>query len=193
MQSALHATIAVIVSLLLDGRCSIFWLRQVRHFSYHSQLQSAMPPSIRQATLADAPIIARFNVLIAAETEQITLDQDRLLKGVENLFRDVSKGIYFLAEANDAVVGQVMITYEWSDWRNGTFWWIQSVYVEKQARGKGVFKSLFDHVHALAKAQRDVCGLRLYVDKDNTRAKQTYARLGMKHSNYEMFEMDFVL
>jgi GNAT superfamily N-acetyltransferase len=86
-----------------------------------------------------------------------------------------------------------MITYEWSDWRNGRFWWIQSVYVEKQARGMGVFKSLFNHIHALAKAQKDVCGLRLYVEKNNDRAKQTYGRLGMELSYYEMYEMDFVL
>lgn len=149
--------------------------------------------NIRQATTADAAAIARFNALIAAETEKITLDHHRLRSGVEALLQDPSKGLYFLAEVNNVVVGQVMITYEWSDWRNGTFWWIQSVYVEKGARGTGVFRSLFDHIYALAKSREDICGLRLYVEKNNDRAKQTYGRLGMKLSHYEMYEMDFVL
>jgi len=104
-----------------------------------------------------------------------------------------TKGFYFLAESNSVVVGQLMVTHEWSDWRNGVFWWIQSVYVEKDARGTGVFKALFDHIHALAKSSADVCGLRLYVEKKNTRAKQTYERLAMHSSHYEMYEMDFVL
>lgn len=149
--------------------------------------------TIRQATIVDTPIITRFNALMAEETEQITLNQDRLRSGVESLLKDPSKGIYFLAEIDNVVVGQIMITYEWSDWRNGTFWWIQSVFVEKSARGSGVFRSLFEHVHALAKARTDVCGLRLYVEKKNDRAKRTYDRLGMKPSHYEMYEMDFVL
>jgi len=149
--------------------------------------------TIRFATVADAAIIARFNALLAAETEQITLDQDRLRQGVEALLRDSSKGFYVLAERDNAVVGQTMITYEWSDWRNGVFWWIQSVYVEKDARGIGVFKALFEHIHTLAKAKPDVCGLRLYVDETNTRAKQTYERLAMHSSHYELYEVDFVL
>ena len=149
--------------------------------------------NIRRATIADAPVITRFNALMAEETERITLNQERLRSGVESLLKDPSKGIYFLAEIDHAVVGQMMITYEWSDWRNGTFWWIQSVFVEKNARGSGVFRSLFEHVHSLAKAQTDVCGLRLYVEKKNERAKRTYDHHGMKPSHYEMYEMDFVL
>jgi GNAT superfamily N-acetyltransferase len=149
--------------------------------------------NLRQATIADASVITRFNALMAEETEQITLNQDRLRLGVESLLKDPSKGIYFLAEIDNVVVGQIMITYEWSDWRNGTFWWIQSVFVEKSARGSGVFRSLFEHVHALAKTRPDVCGLRLYVEKRNDRAKRTYDRLSMKPSHYEMYEMDFVL
>jgi GNAT superfamily N-acetyltransferase len=130
---------------------------------------------------------------LAAETEHITLDQDRLLKGVEALLRDSTKGFYIVAEINNVIVGQLMITYEWSDWRNGVFWWIQSVYVEKTARGTGVFKALFDHINTLAKSSSDVCGLRLYVEKSNARAKQTYERLAMHSSHYEMYEMDFIL
>jgi GNAT superfamily N-acetyltransferase len=179
----------------IASRWSMFYIlaRQVRHFSSHSQLQSMMPPSIRQTTIADAPVITRFNALLAIETEQITLDQDRLRKGVESLLRDPTKGFYIVAEHDNVVVGQLMITFEWSDWRNGVFWWIQSVYVEKEARGTGVFQALFDHIHTLAKKTPDVCGLRLYVEKKNTRAKQTYERLAMHSSHYEMYEMDFVL
>jgi GNAT superfamily N-acetyltransferase len=149
--------------------------------------------TIRRATPADAAIVAEFNSLIAIETESRTLDASLLRKGVEALLADPSKGIYFLAESDGRVVGQTMITYEWSDWRNGTFWWIQSVYVAKEARGAGVFKALFEHIHALAATRPDVCGLRLYVDEHNARARQTYERLGMKHSHYRMYEMDFVL
>jgi GNAT superfamily N-acetyltransferase len=149
--------------------------------------------TIRPATISDASVITLFNALLAEETEQITLDRARLHSGVEALLKDPSKGIYFLAEIDNVIVGQIMITYEWSDWRNGTFWWIQSVFVEKGARGTGVFRSLFDHVHALAKARTDVCGLRLYVEKKNERAKRTYDRHGMIPSHYEMYEMDFVL
>ena len=152
-----------------------------------------MNMTIRPATLADAVTIARFNALMAAETEQITLDQNRLLKGVEALLRDSTKGFYLVVEHDNVIVGQLMITYEWSDWRNGVFWWIQSVYVEKSARGTGVFKMLFDHIHTLAKSAPDVCGLRLYVEKTNARAKQTYERLAMHPSHYEMYEMEFVL
>ncbi len=156
-------------------------------------MKLAMKINLRQAAIADAPVITRFNAMMAAETEQITLNQDRLRLGVEAVLKDPSKGIYFLAEIDTVVVGQIMITYEWSDWRNGTFWWIQSVFVEKGTRGSGVFRSLFEHVYALAKARTDVCGLRLYVEKKNDRAKRTYDRHGMKPSHYEMYEMDFVL
>ena len=149
--------------------------------------------TIRPATVADAATIARFNALMAVETEQISLDQDRLLKGVEALLKDSTKGFYVLAEQDTVVVGQTMITFEWSDWRNGVFWWIQSVYVEKNARGTGVFKALFEYIHSLAKTTPDVCGLRLYVENTNVRAKQTYERLAMHSSHYDMYEMDFVL
>ena len=149
--------------------------------------------TIRQAAKSDIPTIVRFNALLARETEQRALDEQRLTKGVEALFENSSRGIYFLAEVDNNVVGQTMITYEWSDWRNGTFWWIQSVYVEKSARGTGVFRSLFNHIHTLASARGQGCGIRLYVDKSNHRAQQTYSKLGMKRSQYEMFEMDFVL
>jgi ribosomal protein S18 acetylase RimI-like enzyme len=152
-----------------------------------------MSITIRIATPNDAARIAEFNALMAKETENIDLDLDRLRVGVESVLRDRSKGIYYVAESDGQVVGQTLVTYEWSDWRNGTFWWIQSVYVQKEYRGKGVFKSLFEHLRTLAQQDKTVCGLRLYVEKHNNRAQQTYERLGMKKTYYEMYELDFVL
>lgn len=148
---------------------------------------------VRQAQPDDAPTIARFNALMAEETEHRTLDAETLRKGVEQVLADPAKGSYFVATVDRTVVGQLMITHEWSDWRNGNFWWIQSVYVEKGFRGKGVYKTLSAHVTNLASGRNDVCGLRLYVDKDNTRAKQTYEALGMRKTSYEIFEIDFAL
>src|SRR4030095_6503252 len=112
---------------------------------------------------------------------------------VRALFDEPAKGNYYVADADGAAVGQLLITYEWSDWRNGNFWWIQSVYVLEPFRGRGVFRSLFHHVHQLATAQSDVCGLRLYMDADNDRARQAYDRLKLKTTNYQLFEMDFRL
>lgn len=152
-----------------------------------------MPPTIRPATRSDVPTLARFNALMAEETEHRELDAVRLLAGVEALFQEPSQGLYYVAEADGKVVGQLMLTYEWSDWRNGTFWWIQSVYVEKEFRGTGVFKALYQHVLTMAKSRPDVCGLRLYVEHDNTAAKETYERLGMKKTPYEIYEIDFVM
>jgi len=153
-----------------------------------------MPPvSVRNATLADGPVIAKFNALMAQETEHRTLDHALLRSGVEAVLRDRTKGMYYVAEMNGMVVGQLMITYEWSDWRNGTFWWIQSVYVREEYRGKGVFKALFRFIEQAAKSRKDVCGLRLYVERDNERAKGTYERSGLKKTPYELFEIDFVL
>jgi len=115
--------------------------------------------------------------------------------GVAALLGNPAKGTYFLAELagpEPRVIGQLLITYEWSDWRNGNFWWLQSVYVLTEFRGKGVFRALFEHVHALAKAcEERVCGLRLYMDAHNTAARRTYDRLGIKPTNYEVLEMDF--
>jgi GNAT superfamily N-acetyltransferase len=149
--------------------------------------------NIRQATLSDAPVIAEFNLRLAAETEQLRLDPAIVRAGVAAVLADSVKGIYFVAEVEGAVVGQLMITYEWSDWRNGNLWWIQSVYVEPEFRGQGVFHALFKHLENLARASQEVAGLRLYMHTENHRARRTYERLGMKHSDYEVFEMDFAL
>ena len=152
-----------------------------------------MNVTIRPASESDTAVIAEFNGLMAQETEDKSLPAERVRKGVEAVLDDSSKGIYLLAEENAQVVGQLMITYEWSDWRNGNFWWIQSVYVRKEHRGKRIFRALFDHVLTMAKARKDVCGVRLYVEKNNRRAQEAYEKLGMKKTSYELYEIDFVM
>ncbi|HUG82853.1 MAG TPA: GNAT family N-acetyltransferase [Bryobacterales bacterium] len=149
--------------------------------------------TIRQATQADALTIADHNAAMAREIEEIELDRERLLRGVRAVVSDAAKGFYVVAEADGRVVGQLMITFEWSDWRNGTFWWIQSVYVDPGARGCGVYTRLHEWVTAEAETQADVCGIRLYVDKSNHNAQRTYRRLGMTAAVYDMYESDFVL
>src|SRR5437016_8786321 len=149
--------------------------------------------TIRAATLSDTAVLADFNLRMAWETEQRRLDISRVQAGVAALLSDSAKGTYFLAEIEKhgptVVAGQLLITYEWSDWRNGNFWWIQSVYVAEEFRARGVFRALFNHVHTLAKGRKDVCGLRLYMDAQNQTARQTYERLGMKQTDYELFEI----
>ena len=148
---------------------------------------------IRKARSTDALVIAEFNRRLAWETERLALDPEVLRKGVAAVLSDAVKGIYYVGEYEGSVVGQLMITYEWSDWRNGNLWWIQSVYVKEEFRAQGVFKALFRHLENLARTSDDVAGLRLYMYADNERARKTYERVGMKNSNYEVFEMDFVL
>lgn len=148
---------------------------------------------IRKATDRDAGVVAEFNGLLAEETEHRKLDRKILLRGVKAVLNDAAKGIYFLAVVNGMVAGQLLITYEWSDWRNGNFWWIQSVYVRKEFRQQGVFRALYEHVETLAKKNKLVCGLRLYVERRNERAQKTYENMGMKRAAYEMFERDYVL
>lgn len=125
------------------------------------------------------------------ETEGIELDMDILKCGIHSILSDQNKGFYILAEVDGKVVGQLMITYEWSDWRCGFFWWIQSVYILPEYRQQGVFRNLYEHVHNLAYADKSVCGLRLYVDRNNERAQKAYKNLGMTQSHYEMFEVEF--
>lgn len=151
------------------------------------------PVTIRRARATDAAIIARFNRAMALETESRKLSPTRVLRGVKALLADSAKGTYYVATANGDVIGQLLITYEWSDWRNGNFWWIQSVYVTPPGRGRGVFKALHAHIERLARQRKDVCGVRLYVDAHNTRAKEVYSRLGLKATHYELWEMDYVL
>lgn len=147
---------------------------------------------IRPATIADLTTITEFNILMAFETEQLVLDRSRVVDGVRAVLTDPSKGRYIVAVHNGTVVGQLMVTYEWSDWRNGMFWWIQSVYVEAAFRGKKIFSQLYEHIKHDAQ-ENNSCGIRLYVEEENTTAQQTYKKLGMVLTPYEMMEDDFVL
>ncbi len=149
-----------------------------------------MDIKIRPAKPGDAPTIAEFNRRLASETEELTLDAARVQAGVKALLSDSSKGIYYVAEIAGKLAGQLMITYEWSDWRNGNLWWIQSVFVDEKFRGAGVFKALFNHVRTLAEKEGNVPNLRLYVEEHNTRARQAYNKLGFKKTYYEVFELD---
>ncbi len=143
---------------------------------------------IRDATQADLPSIVAANKALASETEGQTLDDALLGPGVQAVLDDPGRGRYYIAEVDGRPVGQLMTTYEWSDWRNGLFIWIQSVYVQPAHRGTGVFQALFDHLRALARQDSQICGIRLYVDRGNEPAQGVYARLGMHRSNYAIME-----
>jgi GNAT superfamily N-acetyltransferase len=148
---------------------------------------------IRVATSADAEFLVRGNAEMALETEHLSLDFDRLRDGVHAVLDNPARGVYYVAAAGARRAGMMMITYEWSDWRNGFFWWIQSVFVEPEFRSQGVFKAIYRHVENLARTTAGVAGLRLYVENSNNRAQNTYQSVGMKRTAYQMFETDFVL
>jgi ribosomal protein S18 acetylase RimI-like enzyme len=150
--------------------------------------EATMPLSLRRAVPADAPTVAEFNRLLASETEGKTLDPAILEQGVKAGLADPNKGLYFVAEDQGSVVGQLMVTYEWSDWRNGWIWWIQSVYVRSDYRRRGVFRALYEHVRQRAAADPTVIGLRLYVEQDNHWAQQVYRELGMERTSYFVLE-----
>lgn len=146
---------------------------------------------IRPGRIDDLNVIVGYNNAIAVETEHRQLDLPTLTKGVEALLKDPSKGRYFVAEEKGELIGQTMFTFEWSDWRNGMFWWIQSVYVRPDKRGAGVFSALYRHIEQLAKQEGGVCGLRLYAEEENVRAQRTYEKLGMVKTGYRVFEVEF--
>jgi GNAT superfamily N-acetyltransferase len=152
-----------------------------------------MTINIRKAERPDAETIASFNAAMAEETEHLQLDSQRLLLGVNGLFDNPSLGYYLFAETEGVIAGQMMITYEWSDWRNGVFWWIQSVYVKPEYRAHGVFRALYNYTINEATRGGNVCGIRLYVEKENERAHRVYEKLGMNLTAYDMYETDFVL
>jgi GNAT superfamily N-acetyltransferase len=143
-----------------------------------------MHEEIRVATIHDAEVLALYNSAMAYETEDKTLNPDILRRGVEAVFRDDAKGFYLVVCHDGSIVGQCLLTKEWSDWRAGWYWWFQSVYVAPVARRQGVFKRLYRHVQQLALAEGDVIGLRLYVERENTKAQATYASLGMVDEHY---------
>jgi GNAT superfamily N-acetyltransferase len=144
---------------------------------------------IRDATPADLEFIVAANTALAAETEGQTLDPTLLRAGVQAVLENPSLGRYYMAERNGQLLGQLMTTFEWSDWRNGLFLWVQSVYVMPANRGEGVFRTLFDHLATVAREDSRVCGIRLYVDRGNEKAKAVYGRLGLHRSNYGVMEV----
>ena len=143
---------------------------------------------IRQAKPEDASIIVRFQLQMALETEDLELNPETVGKGVSAVFDDASKGIYHVVVVEGHVIASLLITYEWSEWRNGQVWWIQSVYVEKDFRGQGIFKQLYTYIQSLAHSDEHVCGIRLYVDNTNQSAQKVYQRIGMNGDHYRVFE-----
>ena len=143
---------------------------------------------VRSALPSDCEAIVEFTLQLAAETEDKTLDRERLSRGVAALLNEPAKGRYFVAEIDGTLVGQIMHTREWSDWRNGMLWWLQSVYVAPECRGRGVFRRLFEYVSAQAQADEGVVGLRLYIDQRNSRARQVYRRCGLEPAGYDVLE-----
>ena len=152
---------------------------------------------IRPATRDDADTIVEFNRAMALETENRQLDLPTLRQGILAFLESSEYGFYIIAELPEdkgrKPVGQLMMTYEWSDWRNGVFWWIQSVYVAPERRGRGVFRAMYDHILAKAKTDPKVCGIRLYVERENRSAQTVYQRVGLVPSVYTVYEQDFVL
>ncbi|WP_299580776.1 GNAT family N-acetyltransferase [uncultured Sunxiuqinia sp.] len=143
---------------------------------------------IREAKTEDAGQIAAFQLEMAMETENLQLDKNTVTLGVEHVFNDRAKGTYYVAEKNGQVIASLLTTYEWSDWRNGTVLWIQSVYVLPAFRGSGVYKKMYQHIQQLVEKDSNLKGIRLYVDQSNTRAQQVYQKLGMTAEHYQLFE-----
>ena len=143
---------------------------------------------IRPARVTDAADIARFNIAMALETEHKVLEPATIRAGVEAALADARHGFYLVAESDGVNVGCLMITYEWSDWRNGQWWWLQSVYVAPEARRSGVFRALYARIEQQLLQTPGVIGLRLYVEKDNLHALGTYAALGMYDTDYRLYE-----
>lgn len=146
--------------------------------------------AVREATKGDVSLMARWAEAMAFETEHKQLDLDLVSRGISIGVGDPSRSRYFMAEIEGEPVGTLMFTFEWSDWRCAWWWWIQSVYVAPAHRRKGVYRALYAHVLELADRQDDVCGLRLYVERENSNAQRTYEFLGMADSGYRMYEAE---
>jgi ribosomal protein S18 acetylase RimI-like enzyme len=149
-------------------------------------MQSSL--EIRKAQKSDAGSIVQFNMAMALETEQKILPKDKIDAGVRSLLKNSQYGFYMVAEQNGTIVGSLMITTEWSDWRNGIFWWIQSVYVIPEFRRQGIYRAMYMKVKEEAKGVPNICGFRLYVERDNLIAQKTYSDLGMTETHYKMYE-----
>jgi GNAT superfamily N-acetyltransferase len=148
---------------------------------------------IRRGVLGDAALLTQFNHAMARESEDKPLDLQRLTAGIVALLKHPADGYYLIAEDDrGTAAGALMLTFEWSDWRNGRFWWIQSVYVQPEFRRTGVYTALHRHVRDAAHADPHACGLRLYVERENTGAQATYHALGMVETHYRLYEEEFV-
>ena len=148
--------------------------------------------AIRMATKADLEVLVRFQIAMAAESEDKGLDENTLRDGIATALSSEDLALYILAEIAGKPVGTLMLTWEWSDWRNGRFWWIQSVYVTSAHRRLGVYSAMHHHVLSLASKDPTAAGIRLYVEKDNNDAQATYRHLGMVETHYRLFETEFV-
>jgi ribosomal protein S18 acetylase RimI-like enzyme len=147
--------------------------------------------NVRAATLADVGRLVEFQKAMAAETEDKGLDPDRLQAGIEYLIEHPDEGFYLMAERNGDSAGSLMVTFEWSDWRNGRFWWIQSVYVDAEHRRRGVYSALHAAIRRQAQDDPQGCGIRLYVEVENVNAQATYRELGMEETHYRLYEEEF--
>ena len=151
---------------------------------------------VRPAVKDDLEALVGFSYAMALETEGKHLDRGRLRHGTLAVLESEAKGVYFVAglrEEHPRIIGQLLITYEWSDWRNAVFWWIQSVYVEPAWRRQGVYRRLYEHVLREARDNPEVCGIRLYVEQDNRVAQSVYSALSLRRTHYQIWEVDFVL
>jgi len=144
--------------------------------------------NIRTANLEDVDSLVEFNQAMALETEGKMLDAQILRSGVQAVLHDEKKGFYVVAESEGKIVGGLMITFEWSDWRNNWFWWIQSVYIMPEFRGKKIYSGLYNFVKQQAAEEDNVCGFRLYVERENNNAQKVYEKCGMQSSHYLMYE-----
>ena len=147
--------------------------------------------TIRRAAIADLEALVAFNCAMARETEDKGLCLETLRRGISSMLEDASLGFYLVAEVDGAPVAQLMVTSEWSDWRNAHFFWLQSLYVVPDYRRQGIFRRLYEMVERQARESGNVCGIRLYVERTNTRAQEAYVNLGMAHSHYDMYEVEF--
>jgi ribosomal protein S18 acetylase RimI-like enzyme len=143
---------------------------------------------VRLANKNDAVAMVEFNQAMALETEGKSLDSNVLQNGVGAVFEATDKGFYVVANENGKIAGGLMVTFEWSDWRNAWFWWIQSVYILPEFRGRKIYSLMYAFVKNLAAEQGNVCGFRLYVEHDNKNAQKVYEKLGMESSHYLMYE-----
>ena len=151
---------------------------------------------VRPARMEDVDMLVTFSAAMALETESRRLDMDRLRRGTQRVFDSPTRGFYVVAElpqeSSPGVIGQLLVTYEWSDWRDATFWWIQSLYVHPDWRRRGVYRRMHEYIRQQARSRSDVCGLRLYVEAGNTGAQAAYRQTGLFPSSYRIIEEDFV-